>query len=83
VSHTVRTILGVLLLIMSVIGGLLPVLQGWMFFVAAIAVLGTDHVIVRWGLRRIQRYAWGRRVVEKLGGKFGLPRQDQHAAGPK
>lgn len=80
-SHTVRTIVGVLLLIMSVIGGLLPVLQGWMFFAAAIAVLGTDHVIVRWGLRRIQRWAWGRRIVAKLGGKFGFPTEDQPPAG--
>ena len=61
-----RTILGILLLIMAVIGGLLPVLQGWMFFAAAIAVLGTDHVIVQWGVRRLERVKWGRATLETL-----------------
>jgi len=63
----VRTILGILLLIMAVIGGLLPVLQVWMFFAAAIAVLGTDHVIVQWGVRRLERYAWARRLMDRVG----------------
>ena len=46
-SHLARTILGVGLLILGVIGSLLPVVPGFVFFAAGIAVLGTDHVIVR------------------------------------
>lgn len=46
-SHLVRTILGVGLLILGVIGSLLPIVPGVIFFAAGIAVLGTDHAIVR------------------------------------
>lgn len=46
-GHVVRTVLGVGLLILGVIGSLLPVVPGFVFFAAGIAVLGTDHVIVR------------------------------------
>jgi uncharacterized protein YqgC (DUF456 family) len=46
-SHIVRTIIGVGLLILGVIGSLLPVVPGFVFFAAGIAVLGTDHAIVR------------------------------------
>ena len=46
-SHIVRTILGVALIVLGVIGSLLPVVPGFVFFAAAIAVLGSDHVIVR------------------------------------
>jgi uncharacterized protein YqgC (DUF456 family) len=47
VGHLARTILGVGLLALGVIGTLLPVVPGFIFFAAGIAVLGTDHVIVR------------------------------------
>lgn len=66
-KHTLRTVLGVFLLVMSVIGGLLPILQGWMFFAAAIAVLGTDHAIVRWGVRKFERFPWARKLMDKVG----------------
>ena len=46
-SHIVRTVLGVSLLILGAIGTLLPVVPGFVFFAAGIAVLGTDHAIVR------------------------------------
>ena len=46
-SHIVRTVIGVGLLILGVIGSLLPIVPGFVFFAAGIAVLGTDHVIVR------------------------------------
>jgi hypothetical protein len=51
---TARTVLGIFLLILGVIGSLLPVIQGWIFFAAAIAVLGTDHAIVRWGRAKLE-----------------------------
>ena len=46
-SHIVRTIFGVGLLILGVLGSLLPIVPGFVFFAAGIAVLGTDHAIVR------------------------------------
>ena len=53
-GHTIRTIAGIGLLIMAVIGSLLPVLQGWVFFVAALGVLGSDHVITKWIMRHME-----------------------------
>jgi len=55
VSHTVRTVIGIFLLILAAIGAVLPLLQGWIFFGAAVAVLGTDHVITRWCFRQMER----------------------------
>ena len=43
----VRTVIGVGLLILGAIGTLLPVVPGFVFFAAGVAVLGTDHAIVR------------------------------------
>jgi uncharacterized protein YqgC (DUF456 family) len=45
--HIVRTVIGVGLLILGVVGSLLPIIPGFVFFAAGIAVLGTDHAIVR------------------------------------
>ena len=55
VSHTVRTVIGIFLLVLAAIGAVLPLLQGWIFFGAAVAVLGTDHVITRWCFRQMER----------------------------
>jgi uncharacterized protein YqgC (DUF456 family) len=52
VGHLVRTVIGVVLLVMGAIGTLIPVMPGFVFFAAGIAVLGTDHAIVR----RLQPY---------------------------
>lgn len=54
-AHKIRTVIGVILIILSVITGPIPIVQGWMFFAAAIAVLGTDHVIIKWCFRQIER----------------------------
>ena len=62
-GHTIRTIVGVFLLVLAVIGALLPLVQGWIFFLAAVAVLGTDHVIIRWCLRKME---WGRELVKRF-----------------
>jgi uncharacterized protein YqgC (DUF456 family) len=45
--HIVRTVIGVSLLILGAIGALLPIVPGFVFFAAGIALLGTDHAIVR------------------------------------
>jgi uncharacterized protein YqgC (DUF456 family) len=57
--HIVRTVIGVALLILGAIGSLIPVIPGFVFFAAGIAVLGTDHAIVRRILPYIRRVrAW-------------------------
>ena len=56
VSHTIRTILGIGLLILAVIGIFVPVMPQLLFFMAAVGVLGTDHVIVKWCYRHMERY---------------------------
>jgi hypothetical protein len=52
--HAIRTVAGVLLIIMGVIAGPIPILQGWMFVAAGIAVLGTDHALVKWGRKHVE-----------------------------
>ena len=46
----------VLLLALSVLGGLLPILQGWIFFVLALYLFASEfesgRVCVRWARRR-------------------------------
>jgi hypothetical protein len=78
-NYTVRTILGVLLIILAIITGPIPIIQGWVFFVAAIAVLGTDHPLVRWGVRKleplVERFAWARKLMDKM----GLRKQPENA----
>jgi uncharacterized protein YqgC (DUF456 family) len=63
-SYGIRTIVGVVLLILGVIGSLLPIVPGFVFFAAGIAVLGTDHAIIR----RFQPYVLrGRAWLERRG----------------
>jgi uncharacterized membrane protein YbaN (DUF454 family) len=65
-SHTLRTVAGILLLILAVIGWLLPVMPGWPLFLAALAVLGTDHVITKWCYRQMERgKQWAARFRRK------------------
>ena len=49
-------LLVVLCLVMSVVGGLLPILQGWIFFVLALYLFATEFETgrhwVRWARRR-------------------------------
>ena len=66
-----RTVLGIGLLIMAVIGALLPIVQGWMFFAAAVGVLGTDHAIIKWCFRQLEWLRplkdWAIRQMQKVG----------------
>ena len=67
-NHLVRTIIGVGLLILGVIGSLLPIVPGFVFFAAGIAVLGTDHAIVRRMLPYFHRVRAGlRKWLERRG----------------
>jgi len=61
--HSVRTVAGIALLIVGLLGLLLPVMPGIPFLVAAVAVLGMDHAIVRWGRQRLDSdRPWIRRL---------------------
>jgi len=62
-SHKIRTVAGIALLIMAVIGALLPFVQGWIFFAAAVAVMGTDHVIIKWCFRQMER---GKQLAQRF-----------------
>lgn len=42
-SHVVRITLGVAFVILGIIGSLLPVLQGWLFFLIAALLLFPEH----------------------------------------
>ena len=65
--RNVRLALGYFLLFMAVIGSLLPVLQGWAFFVAAVGVLGLDNPIIQLCLRQMARIKSVRVQLEKRG----------------
>ena len=70
-KQKLRTALGVLLIILAVVTGPIPIIQGWMFFVAAIAVLGRDHPVIKWCFRQLEWLRpvgeWGRRQLQKMG----------------
>jgi uncharacterized membrane protein YbaN (DUF454 family) len=65
-TQTFRTVLGIGLLIMALIGALLPVLQGWVFFIAAVGVLGKDHPIIQWCFRMMRKIPWADKALDKL-----------------
>ena len=46
-GETLRQAGGVALIVIGIIGCLLPVMPGIPFIMAGVAVLGTDHVLVR------------------------------------
>lgn len=62
--YTLRTIVGVLLIILAIITGPIPIIQGWVFFLAAIGVLGPDHPITKWCWSWIK---WGRQKLNEYG----------------
>ncbi len=54
-THTLRIGLGIACLFMGVVGALLPVLQGWMFFALAGVLFFPRHHWVHRGLERADR----------------------------
>lgn len=66
-----RRALGILLIILAIVTGPIPIIQGWVFFVAAIGVLGKDDPIIQFCFRQMERFrpvqVWFRRQLEKLG----------------
>jgi uncharacterized membrane protein YbaN (DUF454 family) len=65
-----RTAAGFLLILLGVISGFIPVLQGWMFILAGLALLAVDYHWARrlkeWALARVQRRRKGS-AVEQTG----------------
>jgi uncharacterized membrane protein YbaN (DUF454 family) len=55
VRKPLMILLIVVLLILTVIGGLLPILQGWIFFVLALYVFATEFETGRLRVRRARR----------------------------
>jgi len=53
--HTIRISLGVLCLFMGVVGALLPVLQGWIFFALAGAFFFPRHRWVHGAMVRVEQ----------------------------
>jgi uncharacterized membrane protein YbaN (DUF454 family) len=53
-------------LIMSVVGGLIPILQGWIFFVIALYLLATEFDTGRrWVKAARRRWPWLNRWIER------------------
>lgn len=51
--------LGFLLVIMGIVGGFLPIVQGWMFMLPGLAILATEFV-------------WARKIDDWVKAKFRL-----------
>lgn len=51
-----RTVLGCLLLVAGIAGLLLPIIPGTPFLIAAVAVLGSDHPLIRPWKERVNRW---------------------------
>jgi uncharacterized membrane protein YbaN (DUF454 family) len=53
-------------LVLSVVGGLLPILQGWIFFVIALYLLATEFETGRlWVKGARRRWPWLNRWIER------------------
>jgi hypothetical protein len=70
-KRKLRRGLGILLIILAIVTGPIPIIQGWVFFVAAIGVLGKDDPIIQFCFRQMERFRplqhWCLRRLEKLG----------------
>jgi uncharacterized membrane protein YbaN (DUF454 family) len=63
------------LLILSVVGALLPILQGWLFFVLALYLLATEFEVGRmWVKRARKRWPALSRLIERARDHRWAPR---------
>jgi uncharacterized membrane protein YbaN (DUF454 family) len=51
-----RTVFGYALLVVGIAGVLLPIIPGTPFLIAAVAVLGADHPVIRPWKKRVNRW---------------------------
>lgn len=64
-------ILGITLLLIGVVGFVLPFLQGWIFFLAGLAVLSSHNRHAKLAMDWLKKK--GRAVRERVGGRKGPP----------
>ena len=57
VVNTVKTIVGIILVTIGLIGGLIPFLQGWMVGIPGLMLLGSVYPPIR---------KWTQKIVEKV-----------------
>lgn len=74
---TVRFVAGIIFLALGVVGSLLPVLQGWIFFLLAALMFFPNHPRTEKGLARLERRF--PRVVGRLR-RMGFGRTDDELA---
>jgi hypothetical protein len=56
VINTIKTIVGIILVIIGLIGGLIPIFQGWMFGIPGLMLLGSVFPPVK---------RWTQNIMEK------------------
>jgi len=56
VINTIKTIVGIILVIIGLIGGLIPIFQGWMFGIPGLMLLGSVFPSVK---------RWTQNIMEK------------------
>jgi len=56
VINTIKTIVGIILVIIGLIGGLIPIFQGWMFGIPGLMLLGSVFPPVK---------QWTHNIMEK------------------
>ncbi|MGY8780292.1 MAG: hypothetical protein ACKVJJ_01360 [Fidelibacterota bacterium] len=56
VINTIKTIVGIILVIIGFIGGLIPIFQGWMFGIPGLMLLGSVFPSVK---------RWTQNIMEK------------------
>ncbi|MEP6962058.1 MAG: hypothetical protein ABI995_08265 [Acidobacteriota bacterium] len=54
-KQKLRNAFGYFLLFMALLGALLPLVQGWVFFLAAVGVLGKENFAIKWCLQQLER----------------------------
>lgn len=64
IRKVVDWIVGLTLIAVGIIGGFIPVMQGWIFVLAGLAVLSSHSTIAHGIHERVK--TWGRQVKEKL-----------------
>lgn len=77
----IRHVLAVICLVLALLGGLIPIFQGWMFFAVAVILLAIDYRWIRnWALRPLYRrypakYSgasrWRRKMRIRCAHRFG------------
>ena len=57
VVNTVKTVVGIILVTIGLVGGLIPFLQGWMVGIPGLMLLGSVYPPIR---------KWTQKIVEKV-----------------